>query len=64
MGIAIGDYNHTGRPSIHVTNFTDENDLLYRNEGELGLQGRLLSLRRGAAFPALGQVGNCVRGPR
>jgi hypothetical protein len=33
MGIAIGDYNHTGRPSIYVTNFSDENDLLYRNEG-------------------------------
>jgi len=31
MGIAIGDYNHTGRPSIYVTNFSDENDLLYRN---------------------------------
>jgi enediyne biosynthesis protein E4 len=34
MGIAIGDYNHTGRPSIHVTNFADENDDLYRNDGD------------------------------
>jgi enediyne biosynthesis protein E4 len=33
MGIALSDYNHTGRPSIYVTNFTDENDLLFRNEG-------------------------------
>jgi hypothetical protein len=33
MGIAIGDYNHTGRPSIHITNFTGEYDTLYRNDG-------------------------------
>jgi hypothetical protein len=33
MGIAIGDYNHTGRPSIHVTDFRNENDDLYRNDG-------------------------------
>jgi enediyne biosynthesis protein E4 len=33
MGVAIGDYNHTGRPSIHVTNFANENDDLYRNDG-------------------------------
>jgi hypothetical protein len=31
MGIAVGDYNHTGRPSLSVTNFADENDLLSRN---------------------------------
>lgn len=34
MGIAAGDYNHTGRPSLHVTNFEDENDDLYRNGGD------------------------------
>lgn len=34
MGIAIGDYLHTGRPDISVTNFEDENDLLYRNDGD------------------------------
>ncbi len=28
MGIAIGDYLHTGRPSLYVTNFSDENDLI------------------------------------
>ncbi len=33
MGIAIGDYLHTGRPSLYVTNFQDENDLLFRNDG-------------------------------
>ncbi|MFY9852714.1 MAG: CRTAC1 family protein, partial [Terracidiphilus sp.] len=34
MGIAVGDYNHTGRPSLSVTNFENENDDLYRNEGD------------------------------
>ena len=33
MGIAVGDYNHTGRPSLHVTDFENENDDLYRNDG-------------------------------
>ena len=33
MGVAVGDYNHTGRPSLYVTNFEGENDDLYRNEG-------------------------------
>jgi hypothetical protein len=37
MGIALGDYNHTGRPSIFVTNFIDESSLLYRNDGWLDL---------------------------
>lgn len=34
MGIAIGDYNHTGRPSLYVTNFENENPDLYRNDGD------------------------------
>ena len=34
MGIAVGDYNHTGRPSLYVTNFEDENSDLYRNDGD------------------------------
>ncbi len=34
MGIAIGDYNHTGRFSIYVTNFADEYNVLYRNDGK------------------------------
>jgi hypothetical protein len=33
MGIAVGDYLHNGRPSLFVTNFENENDLLYRNDG-------------------------------
>jgi hypothetical protein len=32
MGVAIGDYDHTGRSSIFVTNFSDEYNALYRHE--------------------------------
>ncbi len=34
MGVAIADYNHTGRFSIYVTNFADEFNTLYRNDGK------------------------------
>lgn len=33
MGIAVGDYLHTGRFSVFVTNFADEYNTLYRNDG-------------------------------
>jgi len=32
MGVAIGDYNHTGRWSVLVTNFAGEYNALYRND--------------------------------
>ena len=34
MGVAVGDYLHTGRFSIFVTNFADEYNILYRNDGD------------------------------
>src|SRR5205085_5290596 len=34
MGVAVGDYMHTGRFSIFVTNFADEYNTLYRNNGD------------------------------
>jgi hypothetical protein len=51
MGIALGDYNHTGRPSIFVTNFTDENVLLYRNDGDWNFKED--SFASGVALPSL-----------
>lgn len=51
MGIAIGDYNHTGRPSLYVTNFSDENSLLYRNEGDWNFKE--VSYAAGTALPSL-----------
>jgi enediyne biosynthesis protein E4 len=32
MGIAIGDYDHNGRADIHITNFADDSNVLYRND--------------------------------
>ncbi|HQU83679.1 MAG TPA: CRTAC1 family protein [Pyrinomonadaceae bacterium] len=34
MGLAIGDYDHSGRFSIYTTNFVDEYNTLYRNNGK------------------------------
>ncbi|HUK46654.1 MAG TPA: CRTAC1 family protein [Terriglobales bacterium] len=34
MGIAVGDYNHDGRVDFAITNFSDDYDTLYRNEGD------------------------------
>jgi hypothetical protein len=51
MGIAIGDYLHTGRPSLYVTNFSDENNLLYRNEGNWNFTD--VSYPSGLALPSL-----------
>jgi enediyne biosynthesis protein E4 len=35
MGIALGDYLHTGRFSIFITHFSDEYAVLYRNDGDM-----------------------------
>ncbi len=51
MGIAIGDYLHTGRPSLYITNFSDENNLLYRNDGNWNFTD--VSYPSGLALPSL-----------
>lgn len=51
MGIAVGDYNHTGRPSLYVTNFENENNDLYRNEGNWNFSEQ--SFASGLALAAL-----------
>jgi enediyne biosynthesis protein E4 len=33
MGVAVCDYDHSGRFSIHITNFEDQYNALYRNNG-------------------------------
>ena len=51
MGTAIGDYNHTGRPSLFVTDFADEYDILYRNDGNWDFHD--VSYPSGVALPSL-----------
>ena len=33
-GIAVGDYNRDGKVDFHITNFSDDYNTLYRNDGE------------------------------
>jgi hypothetical protein len=54
MSIAAGDYNHTGRPSLLVTNFADENINLYRNDGDWNFSDE--SFPSGLALPSLPYV--------
>ncbi len=35
MGVALGDYLHTGRFSIAITHFSDEYTALFRNDGKM-----------------------------
>jgi hypothetical protein len=35
MGVDACDYNHTGRLSVHVTNFEDQYSSLFKNDGDL-----------------------------
>lgn len=51
MGVTVGDYDHTGRPSLFVTNFEDENDDLYRNDGDWNFTEE--SFKSGLAFASL-----------
>jgi hypothetical protein len=51
MGIAVGDYLHTGRPSLYLTTFAGEYDTLYRNDGDWNFQD--VSYKSGVALPSL-----------
>jgi hypothetical protein len=33
MGVAVGDYDNDGRPDLHITNFADDYNVLYHNDG-------------------------------
>lgn len=34
MGLGVGDYDNDGRVDFHITNFSDDSNTLYRNDGE------------------------------
>jgi hypothetical protein len=54
MGIAIGDYLHTGRPSLAVTNFEQEYTDVFRNDTHWNFTD--VSYASGVALPSLGWV--------
>ena len=61
MGIAVCDFNHTGRFSIHVTNFEDQSNSLYRNDGNLAFTDVAFAAGVGQiTIPYLGWGTGCV----
>ena len=54
MGLAIGDYLHNGYPSIFISNFADEYDTLYRNNGNWEFDD--VSYKSGEALPSMPYV--------
>ncbi len=54
MGVALGDYTNTGRQSLFVSNFAEEYNALYRNDGGYFTD---VSFRSGTAASSLPYVG-------
>jgi hypothetical protein len=55
MGVAIGDYLHTGRLSVAISHFSDEYMTLFRNDGDLNFTD--VSVAAGIAAPTRPYVG-------
>lgn len=55
MGVAVGDYNHTGRMSFAVSHFSDEYTTLFRNDGNLSFTD--VSAAAGTSVPTRHFVG-------
>jgi hypothetical protein len=51
MGVAVGDYLHNGLPSLYITNFENEYDTLYRNNGNWQFDD--VSYKSGVALPSM-----------
>jgi enediyne biosynthesis protein E4 len=54
MGVAVGDYLHTGRPSLAVSNFSNDNTPLYRNDNNWDFQD--VSYQSGTGLPSVPYV--------
>jgi hypothetical protein len=54
MGVAVGDYNHTGLPSLFVSVFSLDNSSLFRNDGKKGFQD--VSYQSGVGLPSVPYV--------
>jgi enediyne biosynthesis protein E4 len=55
MGVTWGDYDHTGRLSMFITEFADQPNTLYRNQGSHGFEDVAMPSRLGQ--PSLPFVG-------
>jgi hypothetical protein len=55
MGVAVGDYDNDGRDDIHITNFSDDFNVLYHNHD--GSSFTDVSHRMGVAAPSIPFLG-------
>jgi len=55
MGVACGDYERRGRLGLYVTNFSDDVNTLYRNDGKLNFLD--VTAQAGLVTATLPQVG-------
>jgi hypothetical protein len=61
MGVAVCDFNHTGRFSIHITNFEDQSNSLYRNDGNMAFADVAYAAGMGQiTIPYMGWGTGCV----
>jgi hypothetical protein len=55
MGVTWGDYDHSGRLSMFITEFADQPNTLYRNEGSRGFEDVAMQSRLGqVSLPLVG----------
>jgi hypothetical protein len=55
MGVTWGDYDHSGRLSMFITEFADQPNTLYRNQGARGFEDVAMQSRLGqASMPLVG----------
>jgi hypothetical protein len=55
MGVAVGDYDNDGRNDIHITNFADDFNVLYHNQGKATFSD--VSFRSGVAHVSVPFLG-------
>lgn len=55
MGIALGDYDRSGRQSLAISHFSEDYGILYRNDGDLSFTD--IAHTAGIALPTLPYVG-------
>ncbi len=60
MGLALGDYLHTGRPSIAITHFSEQYLELFRNDGNLSFTDVSNISRHRPRHHSRGGLGRCL----